>query len=75
MLINARLAMWLCIAFSVVALGAALTGFSEAASLTDEAEREASLGYAWFWASFGVAMGVLGVLSWMLSEGKFGPAE
>ena len=36
MLINARLAMWLCIAFSVVALGAALTGFSEAASLTDE---------------------------------------
>ena len=62
--------MWLCAAFGLVCLGFACSGFSSLTTLTDEAERELSLGYAWFWTFlFGVAL-AFGVLSWMIKEGK-----
>ena len=75
MKISAQLAIWLCAAFGVVCLGVALSGFSGASSIPDVAEREASLGYAWFWTFLAVVAAVFGVLSWMAQKGKFGRVE
>jgi H+/Cl- antiporter ClcA len=75
MKISAQLAVWLCIAFGLVCLGIALSGFSGAPSIPDVTEREASLGYAWFWTFLAVVAAVFGVLSWMIQKGKFGPVE
>ena len=55
--------MWLCVVFGLVCLGFAYNGFSSLGTLTDEVERELSLGYAWFWTFlFGVAL-AFGILS------------
>jgi hypothetical protein len=75
MKISAQLAVWLCAAFGLVCLGVAITGFGGAPSVPDLAEREASLGYAWFWTFLAVVAAVFGVLSWMIQKGKFGPVE
>ena len=75
MKISAQLAVWLCAAFGLVCLGVALSGFSGTTSMTDAAERDASLGYAWFWTFLAVVAAVFGVLSWMIQKGKFGPVE
>ncbi len=75
MKISAQLAVWLCAAFGLVCLGVALSGFAGTTSMTDAAERDVSLGYAWFWTFLAVVAGVVGVLSWMITKGKFGSAE
>ena len=75
MKISAQLAVWLCAAFGLVCLGVALSGFSGATSMTDAAERDVSLGYAWFWTFLGVVASAFGVLSWMIKQGKFGDVE
>ena len=75
MKISAQLAVWLCAAFGLVCLGVSLRGFSGATSMTDAAERDVSLGYAWFWTFLAVVAAVFGVLSWMIQKGKFGPVE
>jgi hypothetical protein len=75
MKISALLAMWLCAAFALVCLGFAYSGFSAIQSLTDDAERELSLGYAWFWTFLGMVAIAFGILSWMIKAGKLGPVE
>ena len=65
----------MCAAFALFCMGYAFTGFSALGTLTDEAEREASRGYVWFWAFLSVVAMVFGVLSWMISKGKFGDLE
>jgi len=67
--------MWLCVVFGLVCLGFAYNGFSSLGTLTDEVERELSLGYAWFWTFLGVVASAFGVLSWMIKQGKFGEVE
>ena len=75
MKISAQVAIWLCAVFGLVCLGAALTALSGAGSIADAAEREASFGYAAFWGFLALVAAVFGVLSWMITKGKFGPAE
>lgn len=75
MKISAAIAVWLCGGFSLVCLTVAYKGFSALDTLTDAAEREASLGYAWYWTFLGVVAVVFGVLSWMVKKGKLGPVE
>lgn len=75
MKISARIAMWLCAAFALVCLGFAYSGFSALSTMADEAERELSRGYAWFWvflSSIGMAFGVL---SWAIMKGKLGDPD
>ena len=75
MKIGAQLAVWLCAVFCLICLGAAITAVSGGASLPDPAEREASYGYAAFYGFLALVAAVFGVLSWMISKGKLGPAE
>jgi hypothetical protein len=75
MKVTAQAAMWMCGAFALLCLGFALTGFFAVTSMTDAAEREASLGYAGFWTFLAVIAVVFGVLSWMIKEGKLGDPE
>ena len=72
MKISAQVAMWLCAAFALVCLGFAYSGFSALQTLTDEAERELSRGYAWFWTFLGAVAVAFGALSWMIKAGKLG---
>ncbi len=67
--------MWMCIAFALVCFGFAFSGFSALETLADEAERELSRGYAWFWMFLAAVAMVFGVLSWMIKEGKLGDLE
>ena len=75
MKISAGIAVWLCVAFALVCFGFAFSGFSALETLTDEAERELSRGYAWFWMFLCAVALVFGVLSWMIKEGKLGDPE
>jgi hypothetical protein len=75
MKISAQMAIWMCAVFALVCLGVAYSGFSALGSVADEAEREASLGYAWFWSFLALIAIVFGVLSWLIKEGRFGPVE
>ena len=75
MKISAQLAVWLCVVFGLICLGAALTAFSGAASVPDAAEREASYGYAAFYGFLALVAALFGVLSWMIAKGKLGPVE
>jgi len=75
MKISAQLCLWLCAVFGLICAGAALTAFTGAASIPDAAEREASYGYAGFWAFLAFVALVFGVLSWMMAKGKLGPVE
>ena len=65
----------MCIAFALVCFGFAFSGFSALETLADEAERELSRGYAWFWMFLAAVAMVFGVLSWMIKEGKLGDLE
>ncbi|HYR35050.1 MAG TPA: hypothetical protein VEQ87_12215 [Burkholderiales bacterium] len=75
MKVSAQLAIWLCLAFGLVCLGVAISGFSAAPSVADAAEREASIGYAWFWSFLALIAAVFGALSWMIAKGKLGKVE
>ena len=75
MMISAKIAVWLCAGFALFCLGYAFTGFSALETVADAAEREASRGYVWFWTFLAVVAMVFGVLSWMISKGKFGDVE
>ena len=75
MKISAKIAIWLCVAFALFCAGFAFTGFSSLAGMTDEAEREMSLGYSWFWTFLGAIAVGFGILSWLIKEGKFGDVE
>lgn len=65
----------MCVAFALVCFGFAFSGFSALETLADEAERELSRGYAWFWMFLAAVAMVFGVLSWMIKEGKLGDLE
>ena len=65
----------MCAVFALFCFGYALTGFSALGTLTDEAEREASRGYVYFWMFLATVATVFGVLSWMITKGKFGDPE
>ncbi|HEY0438421.1 MAG TPA: hypothetical protein VGC92_17405 [Phenylobacterium sp.] len=75
MIFSARVSVWVCAVFGLVCAGAALTAYSGAASIPDAAERDASLGYAAFWAFLAFIAALFGVLSWMMAKGKFGRLE
>ena len=75
MKISAVMAMWMCAVFGLVCFGFAFNGFSALPSITDAAERDLTLGYAWFWAFLGGVAAVFGVLSWMIKEGKLGDPD
>ncbi|MBV9192196.1 MAG: hypothetical protein JO292_09350 [Betaproteobacteria bacterium] len=75
MKISAQLAVWLCAVFCLICLGAAITAFSGAPTIPDPAEREASYGYAAFYAFLALVSAVFGVLSRMIVKGKFGAVE
>jgi hypothetical protein len=75
MKVSAGVAMLLCAAFALACFAFAFSGFSALASITDVAERELSLGYAWFWTFLGVVAVIFGVLSWMIKQGKLGDVE
>ena len=67
--------MWMCAIFALVCSGVAVSGFSAVSSMTDAAERDASLGYAWFWAFLAAVAIAFGILSWMIKEGKLGDPD
>jgi uncharacterized membrane protein YidH (DUF202 family) len=73
--ISAVIAVWLCTAFALVCFGFAYSGFTALETMSDEAERELSLGYAWFWTFLSAVALVFGALSWMIKESKFGDLE
>ena len=75
MKISAQMCVWLCAAFGLVCLAAAITAFTGGATITDVAEREAAIGYAWFWGFLALVAAVFGVLSWMIAKGKLGPVQ
>ena len=75
MRISAAVAVWICAAFALVCLGFAYSGFAGHATLTDPAERELSLGYAWFWTFLFCIAALFGVLSWLIKAGKLGDLE
>ncbi len=75
MKISAQLAMWLCAAFALICLGAAITAFTGATSLPEGTERSDSFGYAAFYGFLALVAAVFGVLSWMIAKGKLGPVE
>ena len=72
MKVTAIAAMWGCVVFGLFCLGFAVTGFTSLSSVTDSVERDASLGYAWFWTFLAAVALVFGVLSWMIKAGRFG---
>ena len=69
------MSMWMCVVFALVCGTVAFTGFSEAPSIADAAERDAALGFAWFWTFLALVAVVFGVLSWMIKEGKLGATD
>ena len=75
MKISAQVAIWMCAAFALVCMGFALTGFTSLGTLASEAERDASLGYAWFWTFLATVAAAFGILSWLIAKGTFGPVE
>jgi hypothetical protein len=75
MMISARIAVWLCAIFGLVCASAAVTAYTGAGTIADAAEREASLGYAAFWAFLAFIAAVFGVLSWMMAKGKLGGTD
>ena len=75
MKVSAGLAMWMCAVFALVCFGFAFSGFSALETLADEAQREISRGYAWFWMFLSIVAMTFGVLSWMIKQGKFGDPE
>ena len=75
MKISAQVAVWLCAVFALLCLGVASTAFFGAPSVADPAERELSLGYAWFWTFLAAVALLAGVLSWLIKEGKLGHVD
>jgi len=75
MYVSARIAVWLCAVFALVCLGFALRGFVALPSVSDAQERELISGYAWYWTFLGVVALVFGVLSWLITRGKFGDVK
>ena len=75
MKISARIGVWLCAVFALFCFGFAYSGFSALGTLIDESERELSRGYAWYWTFLCVVAVIFGVLSWLISKGKFGDLE
>jgi hypothetical protein len=75
MKISAGIAMWGCAVFALACLAFAVSGFLALESLANDAERELSRGYAWFWMFLSAVAMVFGALSWMIKKGKFGDLE
>jgi hypothetical protein len=67
--------MWMYAVFALVCFGFAFSGFSALETLADEAERDLSRGYAWFWMFLSAVAMIFGALSWMIKEEKLGPSE
>ena len=75
MKISAAIAVWLCTAFAVVCLVFAYQGFSSLQELADQEQRDASLGYAWYWTFLATIAAGFGLLSWLIKKGKLGPVK
>ncbi len=74
MKISAAIALWMCVVFTLFCMGFAIRGFTSLDGL-DAIEREHSVGYAWFWTFLALVSVVFGVLSRMISKGKFGDVD
>ena len=75
MYVSARIAVCLCALFALVCLGFALRGFLALPYASDTQERDLISGYAWYWTFLGVVALVFGVLSWLITRGKFGDVK
>lgn len=68
MKISANLGALFSIAFAIVCLGFAITGFTSLGDITDPVQASDARGFAWFW-SFLAAVGVVfGLLSWWMGR-------
>jgi hypothetical protein len=75
MKVSAQVAVWLCAAFAILALGVSWTSFSGLENLTDPAERDMASGYGWFWMFLAGVAAVFGLLSLAVARGKFGALD
>jgi heme/copper-type cytochrome/quinol oxidase subunit 2 len=75
MRISAQVAVWLCAAFALGCLGFVLQGFLALPTTMDAQERDLISGYAWYWTFLGVVALVFGMLSWLITRGKFGEVQ
>ena len=75
MRISAQMAVRLCAAFALVCLGFALNGFLALPTTTDAQERDLISGYAWYWTFLGGVALAFGVVSWLITRGKFGEVQ
>lgn len=70
--VSATVALWGCIVLGVGSLGGAYAAFASLETLADAAERDAMLGYVWFAMLMFAVSAVLGLVCWMLREGRLG---
>ncbi len=75
MKISAAVGVWLCAAFGLVCIGVVIAGVRGLDSLTDPVERDAALGYIWFWSFLAAVATGCGVVSWLMTRGVLGPVE
>ncbi|MGE5640651.1 MAG: hypothetical protein ACM30H_11215 [Clostridia bacterium] len=75
MKISAAVAVWLCAAFALLSLGVVVAGVTGLNSIADPAERDAALGYIWFWGFLAAVATACGIVSWLMTRGVFGSVE
>lgn len=64
--------MWMCAVFALLTLGYAANAFLGLATIADPAEKDAAIGYVWFWTFLGSIAVLFGVLSWRMTRGEAG---
>jgi heme/copper-type cytochrome/quinol oxidase subunit 2 len=62
--------MWLGLVLALFAFGYAFTGFSSLDASANDAQREASRGFAIFWLFLGIVFLVLAIVSWLMASGR-----
>jgi len=72
MKISAQISFWMGIAFTLLALGMALSNLSGADASAPEADVAAARGYAMFWFFLATFGAVMVVVSWLMLKGKMG---
>lgn len=73
--LTARMTTWVCTAFALVCTGFVVRGISALPALADEAERELTRGYTFFWGFLLAVALAFGILSHLMARGRFGPLD
>jgi hypothetical protein len=66
MKLSAQMTLVVAVIFALICFGAAITGFSALADLTDAKQLADSRGYAWFWTFLGVVATAFAAISWWM---------